>query len=192
MTPHVRIAACIAGLLLSATASAFEYAGVGLGTDPNGLRERFPSSKHEFWQRSSGSIIRPEDGTGRFDAMLKDGDGLYIVKLAPDDSRGDATTVSVSLDHGRLRRWILAFERPSLGSNPDQIEARYPGCKRVLDSIAERYGPPGQFSTRIENGIQHRLRTWTSKEGTLRLDCGKFVKRTAIFALDIEIVPATP
>jgi hypothetical protein len=190
MTPHARLAACLAGFLFSAAASAFEYAGVGIGADPAGLRERFPSSKHEFWARGTGSIIRPEDSGGRFEAQLKDGDGLYIVKLAPDDTRGDVTAVSVSLDHGRVRRWILSFERPALGNRPAEVEARYPGCKRLLDSVSERYGPPGEFSTRIENGVQHRLRTWTSPAGVLRLDCGKYVKRTAIYALDIEIVPA--
>jgi hypothetical protein len=192
MTPHARIAACLAGFILSAAASAFEYAGVGVGADPGSLREQFPSSKHEFWTRGTGSIVRPEDGGGRFEAQLKDGDGLYIVKLAPDDTRGDVTAVSVSLDRGRVRRWILSFERPALGNRPEEVEARYPGCKRLLDSVSERYGPPGEFATRIERGVQHRLRTWTSPAGVLRLACAKYVTRTAIYALDIEIVPTTP
>ena len=121
-----------------------------------------------------------------------DGDGLYIVKLAPDDTRGDVTAVSVSLDHGRVRRWILSFERPALGNRPEEVEARYPGCKRLLDSVSERFGPPQEFTTRIEGAVQHRLRTWKSPEGMLRLGCGKYVKRTAIYAIAIEIVPATP
>jgi hypothetical protein len=99
------------------------------------------------------------------------------------------TAVSVSLDRGKVRRWILSFERPGAGTKPEQVETRYPGCKRVLDTIAERYGPPGNFSTRIEEGMQHRLRTWSDSTGALRLDCGKLLKRNPIFAIDIEITP---
>jgi len=169
--------------------SALDYAGVGPTSDPGGLREQFPASRHEFWQRGTGNIVRPEDGDGSFESMLKEGDGLYIVKLSPDDTRGDMTAVSVSLDHGKVRRWILSFERPGAGSKPEQVEARYPGCKRVLDTIAERHGPPRDFTTRIEDGMQHRLRTWVDAEATLRLDCGKLLKRNPIFAIDIEITP---
>jgi hypothetical protein len=204
MLPHVlasralprsvlRLAACLVGglaaLAFSPFASALDYAGVGAATDPGGLREQFPASRHEFWQRGTGAIVRPEDADGRFEAMLKEGDGLYIVKLSPDDTRGDMTAVSVSLDHGKVRRWILSFERPGAGNKPEQVEARYPGCKRVLDTISERYGPPRDFTTRIEEGMQHRLRTWADADATLRLDCGKLLKRNPIFAIDIEITP---
>lgn len=204
MLPHVltfrafprsvlRLAACAAALafspIFSPIASALDYAGVGAATDPGGLREQFPASRHEFWQRGTGAIVRPEDADGRFETMLKEGDGLYIVKLSPDDTRGDMTAVSVSLDHGKVRRWILSFERPGAGNKPEQVEARYPGCKRVLDTISERYGPPRDFSTRIEEGMQHRLRTWADTDATLRLDCGKLLKRNPIFAIDIEITP---
>lgn len=190
MLPHVRLAALLAALSISSCAFALDYAGVGATTDPATLKERFPDSRHEFWQRGTGSIVRPEDADSRFEAMLKEGDGLYIVKLSPDDTRGDMTAVSVSLDHGKVRRWILSFERPGAGNKPEQVETRYPGCKRVLDTISERYGPPRDFSTRIEEGMQHRLRTWADNEGTLRLDCGKLLKRNPIFAIDIEITPA--
>lgn len=185
----VRPAAGVAAIVFPLCAAALDYAGVGASTDPGGLREQFPASRHEFWQRGTGAIVRPEDADGRFETMLKEGDGLYIVKLSPDDTRGDMTAVSVSLDHGKVRRWILSFERPGAGTKPEQVEARYPGCKRVLDTISERYGPPRDFSTRIEEGMQHRLRTWTDPDATLRLDCGKLLKRNPIFAIDIEITP---
>lgn len=185
----VGLLAAFAACALPPVASALDYAGVGPTSDPGSLREQFPASRHEFWQRGTGNIVRPEDGDGRFESMLKEGDGLYIVKLSPDDTRGDMTAVSVSLDHGNVRRWILSFERPGAGSKPEQVEARYPGCKRVLDTIAERHGPPRDFATRIEDGMQHRLRTWVDADATLRLDCGKLLKRNPIFAIDIEITP---
>lgn len=184
-------AAVLAALAFAPAVSALDYAGVGPATDPGGLREQFPASRHEFWQRGTGTIVRPEDDDSRFESMLKEGDGLYIVKLSPDDTRGDMTAVSVSLDHGKVRRWILSFERPGAGTKPEQIEARYPGCKRVLDTIAERHGPPRDFTTRVEDGMQHRLRTWVDAESTLRLDCGKLLKRNPIFAIDIEITPTS-
>lgn len=189
MRRQLRLSIWILGLGLAGGAAAFEYAGVSAGGDPATLRERFPESRHEFWQRGTGSVVTPDDPEGRFDKSLKEGDGLYIVKLAPDDTRADVTAVSVSLDHGRVRRWILSFERVGAGNRPEQTEARYPGCKRVLDGISERYGPPKDFSTRIEEGMQHRMRRWVGPEGTLTLDCGKFLKRNAIFAIDVELTP---
>jgi hypothetical protein len=73
------VSALVALLALSPCASALDYAGIGAATDPTSLRERFPDSRHEFWQRGTGSIIRAEDRDGRFESMLKEGDGLYIV-----------------------------------------------------------------------------------------------------------------
>lgn len=176
-------------LALAGGAQAFEYVGLGVGVEPSTLLERFPESRHEFWQRGSGSIARPEDGDGRFAEWLKDGDGLYIVKLSADDSRGDVTAISVSLDRGKVRRWIFSFERAGTGTRPEQNEKRYPGCKRVLDSLAQRYGEPGKFTTRIEEGLQHRARVWTSGQGEMILDCGRYPNRPTIFAIDLEISP---
>ena len=171
------------------SAGAFEYAGLGTGIDPVSLREQFPASRHEFWQRGSGSIAKPEDGDGRFDDWLREGEGLYIIKLAPDDSRADVTAVSISMDKGKVRRWILSFERMGAGTRPEQMERRYPTCRRVLYTLVDRFGEPAKFDTRVEEGIQHRTRSWTGATSALTLDCGKYVSRKAIFAIDLEITP---
>ncbi|MFO1319150.1 MAG: hypothetical protein U1F52_06010 [Burkholderiales bacterium] len=187
-TAKLRLA-LLALAALSGTGQAFEYGGLGLGIDPATLRDRFPESKHEIWQRGSGSIARPEDGDGRFDQWLKEGDGLYIIKLAPNDSRADVTAVSISLDKGKVRRWVLSFERAGVGSKPEQVEKRYPGCKRVLDTIVEHYGEPVAFTKRVEEGVEHRTRSWSGAEGRVLLDCGRYEKRTPIYAIDLEITP---
>jgi hypothetical protein len=181
---------CIGWLgAVGSAASAFEFAGLGSGVDPQSLRERFPASKHEFWQRGSGNIARPEEDDGRFDLWLKEGEGLYIIKLAPDDSRADVTAVSISMDKGKVRRWILSFERVGVGKKPEQMERRYPTCRRVLDTLVERYGEPGKFDTHVEEGIQHRTRNWSTPRDSLTLDCGKYTNRKAVFAIDLEITP---
>lgn len=179
----------LSAAVMTGTAFGFEFAGLGVGVSPDSLRTLFPESRHEFWQRGSGSIARPEDGDGRFDDWLKTGDGLYIVKLSPNDTRADVTAISVSLDKGSVRRWIFSFERSGTGNKPEQTERRYPGCKRVLDTIIAKYGEPGKFTTRVEDGIQHRSREWTGERGEMILDCGKFVNRASIFAIDLEISP---
>ena len=185
-----RLLLVLAGVLaLAGGAGAFEYVGLGVGVEPSSLLERFPESRHEFWQRGSGSIARPEDGDGRFTEWLRGGDGLYIVKLSADDSRGDVTAISVSLDRGTVRRWIFSFERAGAGTRPEQNEKRYPGCRRVLDTLIQRYGQPGKFTTRIEEGLQHRSRFWVTGQGEMILDCGRYPNRSPIFAIDLEISP---
>lgn len=175
--------------LLGGDAIAFEYAGLGIGVSPAALRELFPESSHQIAQRGSGSVARPEDGDGRFDQWLKDGDGLYLVRLAPNDTRGDVTGISVSLDKGKVRRWILSFERPGASTRPDQAERRYPGCKRILDTLVDHYGEPASFKTRMEDGLQHRSRVWKGDVGEMVMDCGRYPQRNAIFAIDLEITP---
>lgn len=176
--------------LVPSGASAFDYAGLGVGADPSTLRSRFPNSRHEFWQRGTGSIAKPEDDDGRFDQWLHEADGLYIIKFSSDDAMGDVTAVSISLEKGHVRRWILSFERIGEGDDPVHVERRYPGCRRILDNLMDRYGKPAKFTTRTEEGMQHRTRSWADDTGEIILDCGTFPNRRPIFAIDIEIVPA--
>ncbi|MBI1397342.1 MAG: hypothetical protein GC151_15325 [Betaproteobacteria bacterium] len=177
--------ACLLGA--GGPACAYEYVGLGTGVDPAGLRALFPTSRHEFWLRGSSSVARPGDDGGKFERWLREADGIYIIRFSSDDSRGDVTAASLSMEHGKVRRWILSFERLGVGKRPEQIEARYPGCRRILDTLIERYGKPDRFRTRTEDGMQHRPRSWSGKDGELTLDCGRFPGRRAIFAIDIEI-----
>jgi hypothetical protein len=143
-------------------AGAFEYAGLGLHVDPVELLGVFPDSRHEFWERGTGSVLLPDDDEERFDTALLEGEGRYVI------------------------------ERSGKGIRPEEIEKRFPGCRGVLDTLVERYGQPSAFKTFNEDNLQHRVRTWVGPEGTMHLDCGRFNGRSAIFAMDIEFVPPSP
>jgi hypothetical protein len=193
----VRILPLLLALAVAGSAHAFEYAGLNRTIDPTSLRALFPDSRHEFWERGTGSIAVPEDEDGRFLTLLKGGDGRYVVRLAPDDTRAEVTSVSLTLDGGEVVRLGLAFEREGQGVKPEAIERRFPGCRGVLDALIERYGAPVRFATRMEDNLEHRLRTWSSPEGIMRLDCGRFAGRRPIFAMDLEfeagsVEPAPP
>jgi hypothetical protein len=174
-------------LLASAPAQAFDYGGLALETEAGRLRELFPASAHEFWQRSTGSILVPDDEEGRFDEAVRSGDGRYVVRLAPEDTRAEVTSLALTLEQGRTVRMTLGLERDSKGFTPDAIERRFPGCRGVLDALVARYGQPTGFVSRSDEGLEWRVRSWKGPEGVLRLECGRFPGRAAIFAIDVEI-----
>lgn len=174
-------------LLSTAPVQALEYGGLSLETDAGRLRELFPASAHEFWQRGTGSVLAPEDAEGRFEEALRQGDGRYKVRLAPEDTRAEVTSLALTLDQGRTVRVTLGLDRDLKGFTPEAIERRFPGCRGVLDALVARYGQPSAFQSRNEEGLEWRLRTWKGPQGTLRLECGRFPGREAIFAIDVEI-----
>lgn len=177
--------------LVAGTAQAFEYAGLDRQIDPAQLRQMFPYSHHEFWERGSGSVILPDEEPEEFEALLTEGNGRYVVRLAPDDTRAEVTSVSLTLDGGKVQRLTLGFEREGQGIRPDAIEKRFPMCRGVLDALVARYGEPSVFYTRLEDSLEHRLRTWIGPEGVMRLDCGRFTGRKPIFAVDLEFEVAS-
>ena len=172
------------------TAQAFEYAGLDRQVDPTLLRQMFPYSHHEFWERGSGSVVLPDEEPEAFETQLAEGDGRYVVRLAPDDTRAEVTSVSLTLEAGKVQRLALGFEREGQGIRPDAIERRFPPCRSVLDALVARYGEPSVFYTRLEENLEHRLRTWIGPEGVMRLDCGRFTGRKPIFAMDLEFEAA--
>lgn len=174
-------------LLAAAPAHAFDYGGLALETEAARLRDLFPASSHEFWQRSSGSVLVPDDEEGRFDDAVRAGDGRYVVRLAPEDTRAEVTSVALTLEQGRTVRMTLGLERDSKGFTPEAIERRFPGCRSVLDALAARYGQPTGFVSRADEGLEWRVRSWKGPEGTMRLECGRFPGREAIFAIAVEI-----
>ncbi|MFO0245548.1 MAG: hypothetical protein ACK53H_09210 [Betaproteobacteria bacterium] len=174
-------------LLVAMPARAFDYGGLSLETEARRLRELFPASVHEFWQRATGSVLLPEDAEGRFDEALREGDGRYVVRLAPEDTRAEVTSLALTLERGRTVRVTLGLDRDSKGFTPESIERRFPGCRGVLDALVARYGQPSGFQSRTEEGLERRLRTWKGPQGLMRLECGRFPNREAIFAIDVEI-----
>lgn len=182
--------AAVAGLIAPMSVSAFEYAGFGFTTDPFALRDQFPESQHEFWQRGTGSIVSPDDPEGRFMQLLREGSGRYVVRLSPDDTRGEVTHVSFSLEKGKVLRMTLSFEREGEGMRPELVERRFPLCRSVAGSLVDRYGKPTKQVTRMEEGLEHRLQQWSSGAGTVTLDCGRYPKRKIVFASDLEFEPA--
>lgn len=187
-----RCVAALVATLCPVVAAAVDYAGIGPNTDPMTLRELFPASRHEFWQRGTGSVVVPGDDTARFEALLKEGDGRYVVRLAADDTRAEVTSIGISIEAGKVRLVTLGFERDGEGNQPVQVERRYPACRAVLDALVEKFGSQPTLTTRVEEYLEHRTRTWSGPEGSMRLDCGRFVNRRPIFAIDLEfdLVPA--
>jgi hypothetical protein len=102
-------------LLVAMPARAFDYGGLSLETEARRLRELFPASVHEFWQRATGSVLLPEDAEGRFDEALREGDGRYVVRLAPEDTRAEVTSLALTLERGRTVRVTLGLDRDSKG-----------------------------------------------------------------------------
>jgi hypothetical protein len=182
---------CTLIALVAGSAQAFEYAGLDRQVDPMLLRQMFPYSHHEFWERGSGSVVLPDEEPEEFEALLDEGDGRYVVRLAPDDTRAEVTSVSLTLEVGKVLRMTLGFEREGQGIRPEAIEKRFPPCRNVLDALIARYGEPVDFATRLEDNLEHRIRTWAGIDGVMRLDCGRFTGRKPIFAMDLEFERAS-
>ncbi|MCU0870357.1 MAG: hypothetical protein MUF30_12315 [Burkholderiales bacterium] len=153
------------------------------------MRDAFVESRHEFWQRGTARIFTPDDDAALFADLLRAGSGRYVVRLARDETRGQLTEVAVTLDHGVPRRWTLGFEREGDGQKPDQVERRHPKCRDLLDALVARFGEPQAFTTRMDEGLELRSRTWSAADGSMTLVCGRHDRRTAIFAMELEIVP---
>ena len=167
-------------------AADLDYVGLGPAVSPESLRERFPASSHRFALRGSGSVLRAEDADGRFERALREGDGVYLLRPAGEDLRGEVTAISLTLEKGRVVRWIFSFERPG-GGKPEQVERRHPPCLRILDALRDRYGEPRGPDTRVEEGVEHRVRRWRAGAWELALDCGRYPERKLIYAIDVEI-----
>lgn len=170
-------------------ALAFDYAGVGPALDVDSLRTAFGESRHEFWQRGTARIFTPADDPVLFEDLLHSGSGRYVVRLSRDETRGQLTEIGVTLDQGVPRRWTLGFERAGEGTRPEQVERRHPGCRSVLDALVARFGEPQSFTSKMDEGLELRSRAWAAADGTMTLVCGRYDRRTAIFAMELEIVP---
>jgi hypothetical protein len=129
-------------------ASAFEYAGLSLDTDPNTLRQRYPTST--------------------FDAT-----SVWISKV---DARDDVRYVRRWTNAGKDELNIL-FEKPhnELDKKPASFEeghyARNPRCAVVLERLTQVYGKPSKIETRVEERLSHRISIWASGREEVSLDC---------------------
>jgi hypothetical protein len=91
------------------------------------------------------------------------------------------------------RLWLLLetpldMVRPRLprGNN----EARYPACNGVLKPLAAKYGKPDALAPRWEEALQSFDYVWTQLPEAMKLECGRYRGRKAVFAIGVTFEQA--
>jgi hypothetical protein len=142
----------------------FEYAGLGLETDLNSLKQRYPTS-----------IV--QDRSAWLSKADSHDEVHYIEKRSIDGKEG-------------IR---IIFERPEdqLDKKPaswlDGQYARHPKCKTILQKLTQLYKLPMKERHWSEERLNHRIRTWSSPTETMDLDCYNIDNQGEFLAVELTI-----
>jgi hypothetical protein len=139
---------CLLVLTTRNDGTHFEYAGLGLETDLNSLKQRYPTS-----------IVQDRSAW-----------------LSKADSHDEVHYIEKRSIDGKEEIRII-FERPEdqLDKKPaswlDGQYARHPKCKTILQKLTQLYKPPIKERHWVEERLNHLIRTWSSPTETMDLDC---------------------
>ena len=182
----------IASTAIGQTAESrnFAYAGFSLETDPHTLAVKFPRSSHEFVESYSGANhLLAADGSDKFQQVLGSETGKYRIRLAERESMAALYLLEFEMAAGKVQGLKLSFEKPEAYfktpfSNQDE---RFPACGPLLSSLTTQYGKPANIRSWTEDMLDHTVRTWRSSAEELSLDCGQYMERKKVFALEVTI-----
>ncbi|MCI0351182.1 MAG: hypothetical protein L0Z53_17300 [Acidobacteriales bacterium] len=171
-------------------ATTYAYAGFTLDTDWQSLATRFPRSSHEFVESYSGTMhLLIADGTEKFRQTLGSLPGKYRVRLAENEAVSGIYFLEFDMASGKIQGLKLSFEKPEEFftkpySNQDE---RFPACGPTLSSLLTQYGKPANSRLWEEEALEHTIRTWRSANEKLTLDCGQYMGRKKVFAVEVTI-----
>lgn len=195
MLPKIVVSILIQILLSAAPAETipshpFAYAGLSLATEPQSLAARFPRSSHEFLESYSGTTHSlAADGSDKFQQVLRAETGKYRVRLAERESIAAVYLLEFEMAAGKVQGLKLSFEKPeeffkTPFSNQDE---RFPACGPILSSLSTQHGKPANLRNWEEEALQHYTRTWRSGSEQFSLECGQYMGRTKVFALEVTV-----
>jgi hypothetical protein len=174
----------------TAATKAYAYAGFNLETDWQSLTGKFPRSSHEFLESYSGTThLLAADGAEAFQQAIRSANGKYRIRLAESEAIGGIYFLEFDMAAGKTQALKLSFEKPDAYfkkpfSNQDE---RFPACGPILSSLSTQYGKPANSRSWAEEALEHNMRTWQSAAGQLSFDCGQYMGRKKVFALEVTI-----
>ena len=174
----------------TAPTKPYAYAGFSLETEWQSLAAKFPRSSHEFWESYSGTThLLAADGTASFQQALSSTPGKYRIRLAQSEAMSGIYFLEFDMAAGKVQGVKLSFEKPAEFfktpfSNQDE---RFPACGPILTSLTTQYGKPANSRSWTEEALDHTTRTWESAGERLSLDCGQYMGRKKVFAVELTI-----
>lgn len=143
--------------------SHFAYSGIGLATSD--LKKEFPTS-----------LVKNEEAW-----------------LSEADSRGHVYYVrrTYAKEKSEIK---MVLEKPEkyLSKQPQTWEeghdAKFPSCENVSVNLVSQYGKPALGNNFYEERLEHTVRTWSSGDETLKLDCYRIDGKGKELAAEIDIV----
>jgi hypothetical protein len=169
---------------------AYAYAGMSLETDWQSLAARFPRSSHEFVEAYNGTNhLLAADGAEQFQHVLRSEPGKYRIRLAQSEAIGGMYFLEFAMAAGKVQGFKASFEKPEAFfktpfTNQDE---RFPACGPILSSLTTQYGKPANGRVWSEESLEHTVRTWRSGSEQLTLDCGQYMGRKKVFAVELTI-----
>ncbi len=187
----------LTGLVVgSAQAEPLTFAGFDRTMDLATLLDRYPRSQHEL---SPGADVRkprsqedPKEWIREF--FHARGSGTYVLRLTPEESFDHIYYIQANVREGITERLWLLLELPLDMVRPRQPrrsnEARYPACNGVLGPLTAKYGKPDVLAQRREEALQSFDYVWTRLPETMKLECGRYRGRKAVFAIGVTFEQA--
>ena len=187
----------LTGLVVgSAQAEPLTFAGFDRTMDLATLLDRYPRSQHELSPgagvRKSSSQDDPKEWIREF--FHARGSGTYVLRLTPEESFDHLYYVQANVREGVTERLWLLLELPLDMIRPRapgrSNEARYPACSGVLGPLTAKYGKPDVLAPRREEALQSFDYVWTRLHETMKLECGRYRGRKAVFAIGVTFEQA--
>ena len=173
----------------SAQAEPLTFAGFDRTMDLATLLDRYPRSRHELSPgagvRKSSSQDDPKEWIREF--FHSRGSGTYVLRLTPDESHDHLYYVQANVREGVTERLWLLLETPLDMVRPRgrSNEARHPACNGVLRPLTAKYGKPDALAPRQEEALQSFDYVWTHLPDSMKLECGRYRGRKAVFAIGV-------
>jgi hypothetical protein len=180
----------------SAQAEPLAFAGFDRSMDLATLLDRYPRSQHELTPgadvRKAGSQEDPKDWIREF--FHTRGSGTYVLRLTREESFDHVYYIQANVREGVTERLWLLLETPLDMVRPRlprrNNEARHPACNGVLKPLAAKYGKPDALAPRWEEALQSFDYVWTQLPEAMKLECGRYRGRKAVFAIGVTFEQA--
>jgi hypothetical protein len=142
----------------------FEYAGLGLETDLNSLKQGYPTS---IVQERSAWLSKADSHDEVHYIEKKNIDGKEEMRIVFERPEDQLDTKPVS--------WL------------DGQYARHPKCKAILQKLIQSYKQPTKERHWVEERLNHLIRTWSSPTETMDLDCYNIDGKGEFLAAELTI-----
>jgi hypothetical protein len=173
----------------SAQAEPFAFAGFDRNMDIAVWIDRYPQSSREFTPGAGAQASPDNPGEWTAEFLRARRSGRYALRMIAAEARDHVYYVRADLRDGALERLWLLLEKPLIKADrrhPTRShEARYPACNDVLKPLTAKYGKPEALHPRWEEALQSFDYVWTQAPETMKLECGRYDGRKAVFAIGV-------